>query len=50
VLGGGFLFVLKGCSVEFARGQSNGNEDGCDGDGDDARASCADIDDWTDFE
>lgn len=49
-LGGGFLLVLNGCAITFARGQSNGDEDGGDGDGDEARASFADINDWTDFE
>lgn len=48
-LGGGFLFALIGCSMIFARGQSNDDEDGGDGEGD-VRASCAGIDDWTMFE
>jgi len=48
-LGGGFLFVLIGCSITFARGQSNGDEDGGDGEGD-VRASCVGIDDWAECE
>jgi alpha/beta superfamily hydrolase len=34
--------------MTFARGQSNGDEDGGDGEGDDC-ASCAGIDDWAEF-